>query len=59
MSFFHRDEKGYTKDKYDNYKNAAEVDKAVENGDLSRYGNGKYAYDRKTGQEYWADGQKR
>ncbi len=59
MSFYHRDEKGYTRDKYNNYKDRSEVDKAVDAGDLKRFGNGKFVYDRKTGEEYWADGTKR
>lgn len=59
MSYYHTDEKGYTKDKHENYKDSSEVDRAVENGDLKRYGNGKYAYDPNTGDEYWADGTKR
>lgn len=59
MSYYHSDEKGYIRDKYDNYKDAAEVKKAVRNGDLRPYSNGKYVYDPITGEEFWSDGTKR
>lgn len=59
MSYYHNDEKGYIRDKYDNYKDAEEVEKAVRNGDLKLYSNGKYVYDPKTGEEFWSDGTKR
>ena len=59
MPYYHNDEKGYTRDKYDNYKDAAEVEKAVRNGDLKPYSNGKYVYDPSTGEEFWSDGTKR
>ncbi len=59
MSYYHNDEKGYVKDKYGNFKNSSEVDKAVNLGDLKRFANGKFVYDPKTGKEYWADGTKR
>lgn len=52
MSYYHSDEKGYTRDKYDNYKDVAEVEKAVSNGDLKPYLNEKYVYDSITGEEF-------
>ena len=59
MAYYHNDEKGYKKDKYENYADESEVKKAVANGDLKTFNNGKFAYDPETGQEYWADGTKR
>ena len=59
MSYYHTDELGYERDKHGNFKNAEEVKKAVENKDLKFFNNGKFAYDPKTGQQYWADGTKR
>ena len=56
MAFYHEDEKGYQRDKYENYASKEEVDKAVANGDLRRFNNDKFVYDPSTGQEYWADG---
>ncbi len=59
MAYYHKDEKGYERDKYDNYKDSTEVDKAVRNGDLKRFNNDKFVYDPKTGEEFWSDGKKR
>ena len=59
MSFWHQDEHGHTRDKYDNYKDAAEVRQAVKDGVLKYYDCEKKAYNPDTGEEFWADGTKR
>lgn len=59
MGYYHTDERGYVKDKYGNFKDSAEVAKAVRNGDLRYYNNGKYAYNPNTGEDYHADGTRR
>ena len=59
MSFFHQDGNGHIRDKYDNYKDAEEVRKAVEDGVLKYYDCDEKAYNPKTGEEFWADGTKR
>ena len=59
MSFFHVDSRGYKKDKYDNFASKEEVTRAVNNGDLKEFSNGKFVYDPKTREEYWRDGKKR
>ena len=59
MSFYHQDENGHVKDKYDNYKDSGEVQRAVNDGVLKYYDCDRKAYNPRTGEEYWADGKKR
>ena len=48
MSYYHSDQKGYIRDKYENYKDAAEVQKAVSNGDLKMYSRRRIPYAEKS-----------
>lgn len=40
------------------FASQAEMDRAVNNGDLEELSNGSY-WDRQTGDEYWSDGTKK
>ena len=59
MSRCQEDEKGYMRDEDGNYESKEEVDKAVANGDLVRFNVDKFVYDPETGEEFWADGERR